>query len=242
MQDAGFLDSLADVQLRLGEALLRYGRIAPHRAVLRIGSDLYEVRCQAFATPTGLWMALEKDGEPDKSCDWFGSTLRPSISRGSSPSMECSISLLTEITLRERDAPRSDCAHRAAGADRIGSNGCGLCHRSFRRRASRVVRLLAGCTLVIVCVALAARRRRTSSLIGWRASGHFATLLAMQAEPGACAHYRIFGLLVFYVPGLSLTLAMSELAHRNLVAGSARLLRSSRLDDARRRRRVCGSV
>ena len=65
MQDAGFLDSLADVQLRLGEALLRYG--APsHRIerVLRIVSDLYEVRCQAFATPTGLWMALEKDGEP----------------------------------------------------------------------------------------------------------------------------------------------------------------------------------
>ena len=31
-------------------------------------------------------------------------------------------------------------------------------------------------------------------------------------------------LLVFYVPGLSLTLAMSEVAHRNLVAGSARFI------------------
>ena len=77
MQDAGFLDSLADVQLRLGEALLRYG--APsHRIerVLRIVSDLYEVRCQAFATPTGLWMALRRMGNRDKSYDWFGSTLQ----------------------------------------------------------------------------------------------------------------------------------------------------------------------
>ena len=96
---------------------------------------------------------------------------------------------------------------------------------SFWGRAEWCVSLLVA-PLVIVCVALAARRRRTLFLSDWLAGflATFATLLAMQVEPDLRPLPVIFGLLVFYVPGLSLTLAMSELAHRNLVAGSARLL------------------
>ena len=232
MQDGGFLDSLADVQLRLGEALLRYG--APsHRIerVLRIVSDLYEVRCQAFATPTGLWMALEKDGEP-------GQVVR--LVRVDSSTIDLARLVAVdgvfnqladrEITLREammrleaiaatppKPLWRLILSGALAAVFATALFGGGL--------AEWCVSLLTA-PVVIGCVALASRKRRTLFLSDWLAGflATISTLLALQVEPGLQPLPAIFGLLVFYVPGLSLTLAMSELAHRNLVAGSARLL------------------
>ena len=232
MQDAGFLDSLADVQLRLGEALLRYG--APsHRIerVLRIVSDLYEVRCQAFATPTGLWMALEKDGEP-------GQVVR--LVRVDSSTIDLARLVAVdgvfnqladrEITLREAmmrleaiaAAPQKPLWRLTLS----GAMAAVFATALFWGGLPEWCVSLLVAPLVIVCVALAARRRRTLFLSDWLAGflATFATLLAMQVEPDLRPLPVIFGLLVFYVPGLSLTLAMSELAHRNLVAGSARLL------------------
>ena len=232
MSDEDFLNSLADVQLRLGEALLRYG--APsHRIerVLKIVSELYEVRCQAFATPTGLWMALEKEGIA-------GQVVRlvrvdsTTIDLARLVSVDGVFNRLAdrEITLREAmENLEAIAATPSKPLWRLiisGALAAVFATALFGGGPAEWGLSVLTAPLVIGCVALASRRRRTLFLSDWLA-GFLATLLtcsALVVVPALKPLPVIFGLLVFYVPGLSLTLAMSELAHRNLVAGSARLL------------------
>ena len=232
MSDEELLGSLADVQLRLGEALLRYG--APsHRieTVLDIVSNLYGVRCQAFATPTGLWMALEKEGVP-------GQEVR--LVRVDSTTMDLNRLIRVDGVfnrLADRDISLREALvelERIAAAPPrplwrlliAGALASVFATALFGGQPVEWGVSLLTAPLVIGCVVQASKRRRTLFLSDWLAGflAALSSLLAYQIEPSVRPLPVILGLLVFYVPGLSLTLAMSEVAHRNLVAGSARFI------------------
>ena len=84
----------------------------------------------------------------------------------------------------------------------------------------------AGIGVIVGVLSLTARRRREYARVLEFVAGMVAALLAMLLGSWVALHVQtvVLGGVIFLVPGLTLTMAVTELATRNLVSGTARLM------------------
>lgn len=203
--------------------------------VVVMTAELHEVRAEVFAVPTGLWMSLNlPNGEVNTRM------LRVHTWTVDLGALSAADEVFNEVMDR-RLSLQAGCDRLAElRAARRGPGPWGAALAGLVASASasllfggRWLEALAGGVLGGTALALGAwlgRNRSTrllmdfafGALAGFGSGGVvlLAESLSLPVEPKAVL---LSGLIVF-VPGLTLTAGLSELAHKNLVSGTARLL------------------
>lgn len=219
-----------DLMVRLARALHAYGTAAHvleaalHRVARRLGLE-----AQFFATPTSVFAAfgagaeqrlvLERlePGEVDlgKLCDL--DRLIDELVAGGIGAEEASTRLAAIVERPRRYGPAlTTVAYAAASASAARFFGGGWNEMAAAGAVGLVLGLLAA------LLGRSETGRRLFEPVGATAAAALATLLAVETGAVSAFVVTLAGLIVL-VPGLTLTVALRELATRNLVAGSSRL-------------------
>jgi uncharacterized membrane protein YjjP (DUF1212 family) len=224
---------LAEYLQDVGGTLLSYG-CSTHRleAVLREIAVLEGGRCEAFAVPTGIWMTLygpNGDGPVARMArvkEWALNLDRLAlvdrifndVAKGTR-SLEDARRELRDIETRPPPYP--------ALVRLLASGGAAGAAAVFFRGGLRevLVATVAGVFLGILTgrIGKSPRARLLQDFIG----GAWSAALAWGAGwlfPGISREVLVLSGVILLVPGMALTTALAELAHKNLVSGGARLM------------------
>lgn len=226
------IDALADVLARLGRLLLSSG-CSTHRVedCLRYTAATHAATAEIFATPTGLWMSVQRDGPP---CIRLVRVQRWSIALDRLAAVDRIYNdfATLRIDIRQTHAaldaleaspPRyGRLALIAAGASASGS-------AAVMFGGSWLIALLgAGVGLISTTLAVVlGRREGQARLLVDFAAGILvgvAAWIAASVDPTLPRKPLVLAGLIVNVPGLGLTAGLAELAQKNLVSGAARLL------------------
>lgn len=226
---------MADFLVRLGASLLERG-CATHRIeeLIATTARLRGYFAQTFAVPTGLWLSVKGTDAEDEALriirvdDWHVdlttlNELDVLFNRvaDSGLAIDEAQQQLTEIEARP---PRySASQHAAAGA--VASGSAALLFGGGWREV--IVGAILGLLVTLLQSALG-RSQRTRYLTDFLA-GAVAGLTSWAAtavEPELLRRPLVLATVIIVVPGMTLTAGIGELAHRNLVSGSARLFQA----------------
>lgn len=232
------MNKLADFLVRLGGALLEYGSPV-HRIeeVLNLTAQRYDHSCEVFAVPTGLWLSIsstdEENAEPlvrlVRVYSWSTDLIKLQeldslfnlVMAGAMP-IPKALTKLKKITKSPRSYPLWR-EYLVTGAI------CGSAGLFFGGRWGEVlVSTLLG-FLVVSLFQLVQQRQQTRLLIDFLV-GLFTGLVVWGAtalQPDLLRKPMILAGIIVIVPGMTLTVGLGELVHRQLVSGGARLLHAA---------------
>ncbi len=230
------IGALADLLARLGGLLLEYG-CPTHRIedALSLSAESHGYSAQVFSTPTGLWMALHEEA---------GAAPHIRLVRVSQWSTDLErLDALDEVfnavadgacSVAEGHARLDEIVARAPrypkwAAVLAGGLASGAAAVFF---GGGLLTVFCGGVLgaaVIAMVQLLGRSKRTRLLIDFTIglmTGLTAWLVSWM-DPSLPRKPLILAGIIVAVPGMSLTAALGELAEKNMVSGTARLMDSA---------------
>ncbi len=230
-------EALADALARLGRMLLGHG-CSTHRleSALHYAAAAHGFHAEVFAVPTGLWMSL---AQADEGFTHAAPTVRLvrvqqwSIALDRLAALDGVFNGIADGRLDVRGAHAAMDAiqsraprHHTLWVVLAGGTASASAAAAFGARPMGI--LLAG-LVGLISVALGVqlgRRGRTRLLVDFSAGVvvGLAAWAAGELDPTLARKPLVLGGLIVNVPGLSLTAGLSELAHKNLVSGTARLL------------------
>ncbi len=221
---------LCEYLVDLGGTLLSYG-CPTHRLedVIRVIAHREGFQADAFAVPTGLWMSVQAPGEQAvvrmvRVADWAVDLARlAAVDRIITDVTQRKLGLAEarrELDLVEsrRDVYppllRLVAASVAAGAAAIFLSG-GIREVGFA--------MLGGALVGFMRIFLAQRVRLLQDFLGGIVAAGLAWAATSLAS-GISREVIVLSVAILLVPGMALTVGLSELAHKNLVSGASRLM------------------
>ncbi len=226
---------LADYLVSLGGTLLSYG-CPTHRleSLLREVATLEGHDAEVFAVPTGLWMMLRPSGaagaEPVvrlvRVKEWAVDLDRlTAVDRIFNDALERKLTLheatLAMAAIDERPRPYPRWAMWAATPLATGTTAV-----FFRGGYAEIIAAAIGGALLLL-VGHLLRQRADAPLLADFAGGFIAGAVAWAATtiaPGVSREVLVLSIIIALVPGMALTTGLAELASKNLVSGSSRLM------------------
>ncbi|MGE5234439.1 MAG: threonine/serine ThrE exporter family protein [Acidobacteriota bacterium] len=231
-EDAAAAGPTLALLLRLGRALHRYGYPAPHlEAALTRVADRFAIASQFFSTPTSLFCAF---GPDDRQHTYMLRVEPGEVNLGKLAALQREIETVQADASQAAAAARRVEAIDAAGspyppllvllAAGLGSGGAAL----FLGGGLRELLIATGIGLALGVLGVAFQRQaaRLRGLLEPVAAALAAFLAGAGAHwigPASIYIATLAGLIVL-LPGFTLTVALTELATRHLVSGTARLM------------------
>jgi uncharacterized membrane protein YjjP (DUF1212 family) len=226
-------NDLIEYLVDLGGALLSYG-CSTHRletALAAIGR-LEGYRVEAFAVPTGLFLSLSGEGLPQplqrmtRVADWAVDLERlAAIDRVFNDVLARELGVAEARRLLDRIEAKPPLYAPAVGlAARAGTAGAGAV---FFGGGWREISMAAFGGLLVGLVRLALyRRSRTALLLDFVGAmiAAVVALIASRLHADVAREVVVLAVIILLVPGMALTTGLSELVHKNLVSGAAKLM------------------
>lgn len=221
---------LGEYLVDIGGTLLSYG-CPTHRLeeVIRLIAGLEGYTADAFAVPTGLWMSLQTPGETPvvrmvRVKDWEVDLARLcDVDRIFNDVLARKLTLaearrrLDEIE-RKRDLYPPQLRWLASA---MAAAAAAVFIRGGVREV--LIAALGGALIGLMRTFLSPRARLLQDFVGGLIAGAlawFATTMAL----GVSREVVVLSVVILLVPGMALTVGLSELAYKNLVSGASRLM------------------
>lgn len=220
-------EALSELLARLGAMLLEYG-CATNRLeeCLQVTAACHGHTAQVFATPTGLWLSVGDVVRLVRVQRWTVDLDRLAaldrvfnqLSDG-----ELDVAETTAALDAIASAPRRYPAWTAVVAGGLASGSAALFFGGGVVEAS--VGFGLGLVFVVLSQAMAVRQRlRLLTDFSMGLLVGFATWAALAWNPGLDRRAMVLAAIIVAVPGMTLTAGLTELAEKNLVSGTARLM------------------
>ncbi len=229
---------LADFLVRLGGALLQYGSPV-HRIeeVLNLTAQHYDHTCEVFAVPTGLWLSIspakKETHEPVirlvRVYNWsvdldklqqLDSLFNLVITRSTS---------LPKALVRLKKITHTSTTYPLWRELLVTGSICGSAALFFGgQRGEVLISVILG-LLIVGLFRFVQRKQQTRLLIDFLV-GLLTGLVvwgATTVQPDLLRKPMILAGIIVIVPGMTLTVGLGELVHRQLVSGGARLLQAA---------------
>ena len=226
-------DALSNFLVKLGALLLKYG--APTQrieSVLRAAAKAHHHSCEVFAVPTGLWVSLLRQAEHRPAVrlirvyGWETDLRRLLLLDGVFNAVASGELNLTAAMDRLEEIDTSSTRYKSLITILAGVCTCGAAAFLFGGglRESCVGAFLGFAGGVIGQIG--ARVARIKLLVDFLIGVLTGVVVwgAMVLQPDLIRRPMLLAGIVVVVPGMTLTVGLGELAHKQLVSGGARLL------------------